>query len=152
MALTYDQVSEIRMAFQEAHVPSDRRRSQRVRHHVPAEITEWENNKAGRSFGVTIDDFSMTGVGIMHSGKLQLGKKYLLEIPRPGKRPLPIVLKVVRCAQTDGGMFEAKLEFGDADFGGTDMAPRKSSGSKVGILIAGTMAAAAAGVVAYYFL
>ena len=151
MALTYDQVSEIRMAFQEAHVPSDRRRSQRVRHRVPAEITEWDDNKAGRSFGVTIDDFSMTGVGIVHSGKLQLGRKYLLEIPRVGRRPLSIVLKVVRCARTDGGLFEAQLEFGDADFGTAATAPPKQ-GSNVGIIVAGLMAAAAAGVVAYYFL
>src|SRR4051812_1930442 len=37
MSLTYDQRSEIRMAFDEAYVPPERRRAARVKHQVDAE-------------------------------------------------------------------------------------------------------------------
>jgi c-di-GMP-binding flagellar brake protein YcgR len=110
MSLTYDQMSALSMAFQEAHVPSDRRQSQRIKQRIAAEITEWENNKPGRTFGVTIEDFSPTGVGLVHSGRLKLGATYTLEIPRPGRPPIRIVLSVVRCDQLDAGMFSTRME------------------------------------------
>src|SRR5437762_12784808 len=109
MGLTYDQMSELNIAFQEANVPSDRRRSQRVKQRIAAEISPWKDNKAGMAFGVTIEDFSTTGVGIVHSGRLKLGSQYLLEIPRPGGQPLRAIFTTVRCSEIDGGLFTVRM-------------------------------------------
>ncbi len=110
MSLTYDQMSELSIAFQEAHVPADRRRSQRIRQRIAAEITEWDDDHAGRTFGVMIENFSPTGVGMIHSGRLKTGGEYTLEIPRPGHAPIRVVLTVVRCEQMDGGMFSTQMK------------------------------------------
>src|SRR6478672_10458529 len=111
MGLSYDQMSELSMAFQEAHVPSDRRRSTRIKQRIAAEITEFkENGVAGRTFGVMIEDFSTTGVGIIHSGRLTAGGQYTLEIPRPGQPPIRVLLKVVRCSEVAGGMFTTQMQ------------------------------------------
>jgi len=47
MPLTYDQKSEIRIAFDEAYIPADRRRDLRVKYRVEAQICSWQNNKQG---------------------------------------------------------------------------------------------------------
>ena len=85
--LSYDQKSEIRLAFDEAFVEPERRRNARVRYQVPAEIAEYKRGKQGMTFTVQIEDFSPTGVGMVHSGRLKVGGQYTLEIPRPGQRP-----------------------------------------------------------------
>jgi hypothetical protein len=109
MALTYDQNSQVHMALVEAHVDSDRRRTQRIRQRCIAEISPWHGNRAGTAFGVQIEDISTTGVGIVHSDRLKLGRQYLLEIPRPEQRPLSVVFTVVRCSETAGGLFNVQL-------------------------------------------
>jgi hypothetical protein len=98
------------VAFQEAHVPADRRRSHRIKQHIAAELTEWDKDRPGRTFGVMIEDFSTQGVGLIHSGPLKVGHQYTLEIPRPGHPPIKVVLKVVRCDQVHGGEFTTRLE------------------------------------------
>src|SRR5437870_5330925 len=113
MAVSYDQMSELSIAFQEAHIPADRRRSQRIKQRIAAEISEWEGDRVGRTFGVTVEDFSTTGVGFVHSGRLKPGGKYLLEIPRPGARPVGVLLTVVRCDEIDGGLFSTRMEVSD---------------------------------------
>ena len=111
MAVSYDQMSELSMAFQEAHVPADRRGSQRVKQRVAADISEYEGDRILRTFGVTVEDFSPTGVGLVHSGRLKPGRKYLLEIPRPGHPPIRVILTVVRCNELEGGgMFSTRME------------------------------------------
>lgn len=97
-------------AVAEEAPPSDRRHSQRIRQEVRAEISEWFGNRAGRSFGVVIQDLSTTGVGILHDVPLEPGGKYLLEIPRPNRRPLAAVFTVVRSDASSGGLFTAQLE------------------------------------------
>jgi hypothetical protein len=109
MALTYDQSSQVHMALVEAHVDADRRRTQRIRQSCIAEISPWHGNRAGTAFGVHIEDFSTTGVGITHNDRLKVGQQYLLEIPRPDQRPLAVVFTVVRCSQTAGGLFNVEL-------------------------------------------
>ncbi len=110
MSLTYDEMSALSIAFQEAHIPSDRRVAQRIKQRIAAEITEWEDSKAGRTFGVTIEDFSPNGVGLVHSGRLKAGATYILAIPRPGRPPIQVLLSVVRCDQIDAGRFNTKME------------------------------------------
>ena len=110
MALTYDQASQVHMALAEAHVEVDRRRSQRIRVHCPAEISPWHGDRAGTAFGVTIEDISTTGVGIVHNDRLKVGRQYLLEIPRPEQQPLAVVFTVIRCSKTAGGLFTIELE------------------------------------------
>jgi hypothetical protein len=113
MGLTYDQMSELSVAMQEANVPADRRRSQRIRQRVTAEISPWLDSRAGMAFGVMIEDFSTSGVGIVHSGRLKIGSQYLLEIPRPGREPLRAIFTATRCSETDGGLFNVRLEPSD---------------------------------------
>ena len=127
-------MSELSIAFQEAHVPSDRRRTQRIKQRIAAEITEWDDKKPGRTFGVMIEDFSPTGVGMVHSGRLKVGGQYTLEIPRPGQRPVRILLTVVRCDQGDGGLFSTRMEANEILAGRA--AERSRSRSNAGALIA----------------
>src|SRR5688572_18807916 len=101
MPLTYDQKSEIRIAFDEAYVPPDRRRDLRVKYRVDAEIWAWKRNRQGQPFHVRIEDFSPGGVGVIHNEPLELGNEYLIKVPRPGSDDLIILLSVVRCKQLE---------------------------------------------------
>src|SRR5204862_1735061 len=83
MPLTYDQKSEIRMAFDEAFVPSDRRRDSRVKNRIDTTMCTWKSGKQGEPVGVRIEDFSTGGVGLTHSEPMDLGLQYLLRVPRP---------------------------------------------------------------------
>jgi len=108
--LSYDQMSEMRIAFDEAHISAeDRRRSQRIHQQVHAEISPWEDNRAGAAFGVIVEDFSTSGVGLRHTERLKIGSQYLLEIPRPNQRALAALFTVVRCDQTVGGWFTVQM-------------------------------------------
>jgi c-di-GMP-binding flagellar brake protein YcgR len=103
MPLTYDQKSEIRIAFDEAYVPADRRRDLRVKYRVEAQICSWQNSKQGVPFTVRIEDFSPTGVGLVHTAPLDLGSEYLIKIPRPNAEELIVLLTVVRCTKLEDG-------------------------------------------------
>ena len=61
VSLTYDQKSEIRLAFDEAFVSPERRRSTRIAYQVAAQISEWKRNRESEPFAVQIEDFSPTG-------------------------------------------------------------------------------------------
>ena len=110
MPLTYDQKSEIRIAFDEAYVPADRRRDLRVKYRVEAQICSWQNNRQGVPFTVRIEDFSPTGVGLVHSAPLDLGSEYLIKVPRPNAEELIVLLTVVRCVRHVDGSYLIGLE------------------------------------------
>ena len=110
MSLTYDQKSEIRMAFDEAFVPAERRRDCRVRHRVEAQICPWLKNRQGEPFTVQIEDFSPGGVGLSHNEPLKIGSEYLLRVPRPDMDELVVLLSVVRSRPMDDGTFHVGME------------------------------------------
>jgi c-di-GMP-binding flagellar brake protein YcgR len=110
MPLTYDQKSEIRIAFDEAYVPADRRRDLRVKYRVEAQICSWQNNKQGVPFTVRIEDFSPSGVGLIHTAPLDPGSEYLIKVPRPNAEELIILLTVARCRQQEDGTYLVGLE------------------------------------------
>jgi c-di-GMP-binding flagellar brake protein YcgR len=110
MSLTYDQKSEIRMAFDEAYVPADRRRSIRVKHQVPAEIVPFKKGRPGAALNVQIEDFSPVGVGMIHSSPLELGSDFLLKVPRAEYNDLLVLLTVARCIKRDDGNWQIGLE------------------------------------------
>jgi c-di-GMP-binding flagellar brake protein YcgR len=110
MPLTYDQKSEIRIAFDEAYIPADRRRDLRVKYRVDAQICSWQNNKQGLPFTVRIEDFSPTGVGLVHTAPLELGSEYLIKVPRPNYEDLIVLLTVARCKQLEDGTHLVGLE------------------------------------------
>src|SRR4051812_16909362 len=72
----------------------DRRSAQRIRQPFQAEIASWNGRLSGPVLNVLVRDISTTGLRIEHSAELQVGAKYLLEIPRPGKRPIGVVFTV----------------------------------------------------------
>ena len=153
MGLSYDQRSELSIAFHEAHVPSERRRSQRIKTRIAADLTEWANDRPGRTFGVMIEDFSTTGVGMVQSGHLKPGGKYTLEIPRPGRVPMKVLLTVVSCHEVDGGLFSTRLEASDILAGREALAEQpRARESYIGMYLAilATMGTVAG--VAFYFL
>ena len=104
MPLTYDQKSEIRIAFDEAYVPPDRRRDFRIKYRVDAQISPWRKSRQGEPFQVRIEDFSPTGVGVIHTEPMDLGNEYLLKVPRPGQDELVVLLSVVRCVRQNDGI------------------------------------------------
>ena len=110
MPLTYDQKSEIRMAFDEAYIPPDRRRALRVTYRADAQISPWRRNRAGDPFAVRIEDFSPSGVGVIHSETLPLGAEFLLKVPRPDMPELVVLLSVVRCKPLEDGTFHVGME------------------------------------------
>jgi len=111
MSLTYDQRSELRYAFEEAYVEPERRRACRIRHRVVARIAPWNGRRPrGDALQVTIEDFSTTGVGLVHTQALRQGDRYLLEVPRADKKPIWVVLRVARCLPMDDGTYGVGLE------------------------------------------
>ena len=109
-SLTYDQRSEIRMAFDEAFIAPERRRDVRIRHQIIAEICPWKRGKQGLPFNVAIEDFSPTGVGMIHTSGLEAGEEYLLRVPRNDQPDLVLVLTVVRSKAQDNGTHLIGLE------------------------------------------
>jgi c-di-GMP-binding flagellar brake protein YcgR len=110
MSLTYDQKSEIRMAFDEAFVPADRRRDARYKLRVEAQICPWKKNQQGEPITVRIEDFSPGGVGLIHPEPLSVGSEYLLRVPRPEMDELVVLLSVVRCKPLAEGNFLLGME------------------------------------------
>ena len=108
--LTYDQKSEIRLAFDEAFVAPERRRSLRVKYQVEAQITQWHGRQQGLPFVVRIEDFSPTGVGMVHGAELPLNSQYLLKVPREKWGDLIVLMTVVRCEPREDGTFLIGLE------------------------------------------
>ena len=93
-----------------ANVEKAWRSASRVKYRVDAEICAWQNNKQGPPFTVRIEDFSPTGVGLIHNSALELGSEYLIKIPRPNYSDLIILLTVVRCKQLEDGTHLVGLE------------------------------------------
>ncbi|MEO6436389.1 MAG: PilZ domain-containing protein [Tepidisphaeraceae bacterium] len=110
MSLTYDQKSEIRMAFDEAFVPADRRREVRIKHDVDAQISPWRQNRQGTPFPVRIEDFSPSGVGLHQLLPMTTGDEYLIKVPRPNLPELVVLLKVARCVPAETGGFHIGME------------------------------------------
>ena len=110
MPLTYDQKSEIRMAFDEAYIPPDRRRALRVTYRAEAQIAPWYRNEAGEPLGVRIEDFSPSGVGVIHTEPLPVGAEYMLKVPRPDLPELAVLLSVVRCKPLEDGTYHVGME------------------------------------------
>jgi hypothetical protein len=110
MSLTYDERSELRMAFEEAYVEPERRRACRIRHKINAKLVPWPIRIKAPPIEVRIEDFSTTGVGLVHARPLRIGAKYLLEVPRPGRSDIWVLLTVVRCLPMDDGGHGAGLE------------------------------------------
>jgi hypothetical protein len=111
MTLSYDQRSELRWAFEEAYVEPERRRANRVKHKVPAKLVLWKGKPKGIApIDATIEDFSTTGVGLVHANPLRVNDRYLLEVPRPDRKPIWVVLRVARCLPMDDGNYAVGLE------------------------------------------
>jgi hypothetical protein len=98
------------MAFDEAYVPPDRRRSLRVKYQVPAQVTAWKRGKVGEPLDVRIEDFSPTGAGLYHTEQLPVGSQWLLNVPRPEHGDLIVLLTVVRSKQQEDGTWLVGME------------------------------------------
>lgn len=109
-SLTYDQRSEIRIAFDEAFVEAERRRDPRIRHVVGAEVREWKKGKEGLPFTLSIEDFAPGGVGAVHGTPLRVGSQFLIRIPRQKWGDLTVLMTVNRCKQADDGRFHIGME------------------------------------------
>src|SRR6266511_4382957 len=78
----------------------DRRAAQRIRQAFGAEIAPWYGKHTGPVFSVLVRDISTTGLRIEHSARLEVGAKYLLEVPRPNQRPIGVVFTVLHCDES----------------------------------------------------
>jgi hypothetical protein len=125
--LTYDQKSEIRMAFDEAYLPPDRRRDPRINLRTDAEICAWKANRQGQPFTVRIQDFSPSGVGLLHTAEMKVGNEYLLRVPRQEMEELVVLLTVVRCKPIEDGTFWIGMEL-------SSVMDRNSMGKLVDVL------------------
>ena len=110
MSLTYDQKSEIRLAFDEAFVEPERRRSVRLKHTAIAEIRDWKDGKQSMPFQVRIDDVSPTGVGMVHAAPLDVGAEFMIKVPRQKWGDLNVLMTVVRCEQRQAGEYQIGLQ------------------------------------------
>ena len=128
----------------------DRRIAQRVKAPFQADISAVVNDRVDKTFHVTVEDLSTTGLRISHSDRLKPGAKYLLEIPRPGQPPLGAFFTVVRCDESEGGgSFSVELQPQDV----LDMTsraavrryvpPEKTSSGLLGLVIIAVLAAGA---------
>src|SRR5437870_3961102 len=126
MSTTAQGLCDLQEAVAEAHAISNRRGSPRIRQECHAEMSPWANGRAGMAFGVVVENFSTTGVGIRHTDRLREGAQYLLEVPRPGSTPLATLLTVVRCDENAGGWFESEMAPGDVLEVAAELAHRRA--------------------------
>ncbi len=98
-----------------------------------------------------IEDFSTTGVGMVHSGRLTVGGQYTLEIPRPGHPPVKVLLQVVRCSELDGGLFSTQMEASEILAGRTFAGNHRSSRGRRATLVALLLFVCTAAAVYYGF-
>ena len=110
MSLTYDQKSEIRLAFDEAFVPAEQRRDRRIAYRVEADICGWKRNREGEPFRIRIDDFSTGGVKLIHTSKLNAGNQYLLSVPRKNLPALVVLMTVIWCKRQADETFQIGME------------------------------------------
>lgn len=113
MPLSYDQRSEVRLAFDEAYVPADRRRDLRIRQRVKVELAPYEKAGCGRAFSAQVEDFSPGGVGISHSAPIEPGQAFVLKVPRRGAAELSVLLTCVRCNRREDGSYQIGMELSD---------------------------------------
>ncbi len=136
----------------------DRRVAPRIRQPFQADISvvNKTNNQIGATFKVIVEDLSTTGLRISHTGRLQIGTKYILEIPRPNQPPIAAAFNVVRCDESEGGgTFAIQLQPDEvltltnrATILAEKDAPKKASNPLVPIIVISLIAAA----VTTYFL
>jgi hypothetical protein len=106
-----DERQDVMDAIEDASTDQkDRRRSLRIRRKVSTQMTPWTVGTAAVPFGVIIEDISETGVGIVHSEAIELGKKFLLTVPRRYHGPLVIECVAVRCEPRGHNLFSIGME------------------------------------------
>ena len=90
---------------------SDRRRAARVPHRASFDIRPLLNDGMGSAVTVILQDLSSTGMGVLHSHPLDLGKQFQIPLQRGFSESLSLVCTVVRCEQLDEGLYSIGLEF-----------------------------------------
>ncbi|HEX8525003.1 MAG TPA: PilZ domain-containing protein [Tepidisphaeraceae bacterium] len=105
-----DDRSDVMAAIEDASAGAERRRAMRIRRKIATQMTPWEVGVPTIPFQVIIDDISETGVGIVHSERIEVGKKFVLTVPRKYQEPQVVECKVVRCESAGHGLHKVGLE------------------------------------------
>ena len=111
--LTYDQTSEIRVAFEEAFIEPGRRRAIRYKQRVDVLLRPCRGHAVDTPINVSVEDFSSCGIGIVCFRALELGSNYMLRVPRQGQDDLEVIFTVVRLSQLDSSSYSIGLEATD---------------------------------------
>lgn len=89
----------------------DRRKSVRVEHRATFQLRPLLNSGMGEPVTVVLQDFSATGIGIIHSQPLACGEQFQIPLSAPAMRALSLICTVVRCEKMDEGLFNIGFEF-----------------------------------------
>lgn len=95
--INYDKRSTIRLAFNEAFVPVERRMAARIEYTVDGQVYSWHNHAPGDPIKVRIEEFSVTGVGLTSPGVMGVDDEFMIRIPQHKGEDLKVILTVIRC-------------------------------------------------------
>ncbi|MEA2710979.1 MAG: hypothetical protein QOF78_3580 [Phycisphaerales bacterium] len=111
---------DLRAAAGAADTAEDRRRYPRATHRVVFNLRPLLNDGVGAPIAVVLQDFSILGMGIIHSTAMRRGDQFQIPLMRDGdicsgddgdSGRLSLVATVVRCEQLDDGLFNIGFEF-----------------------------------------
>ncbi len=114
MRTSLKETTEITAAFDEvftSHSGADRRTAERNEYHAPLVIYPFHDEILGEPITLLLQDFSVTGLGALHTRPMLAGEEFLLRLPRGKARPVSVICSVAHCRPLEGGMFRIGAEF-----------------------------------------
>ena len=114
MRTSLKETTEITAAFDEVFTTqsgADRRAADRNEHHAPLVIFPFHEEILGEPVTLMLQDFSVTGLGALHTRPMTPGDEFLLRLPRGNGRPVSVICSVAHCRPLEGAMFRIGAEF-----------------------------------------
>ena len=93
---------ELSIAGQEPG-PSNKRRAERVRRDGKIIVTPCCSGILGKPVQVRLKDLSATGIGLIHTDRLEIGSQFLVQLPQGNGQVKHLLYTVMRC-DTSGGL------------------------------------------------
>jgi hypothetical protein len=105
------EVELVLSALEAASRPDNRRRHQRMRYRVPADLRLFSDPPNTPAWRLYVRDVSARGMGFITKERLPLGYGGVVQIPTPSGRITSISGTLFRCREIGNGWFEGALYF-----------------------------------------
>ena len=89
----------------------DRRKCVRVPHRAVFNLRPLLRDGVGEPVSVVLQDFSASGIGVIHSAPMACGEQYQIPLTAASAASLSLICTVVRCEKMDEELFSIGFEF-----------------------------------------